>query len=204
MFNGGWIMRTIGMLVISGALILMSVAWVEGQIVIPGGGKGGFGGGPQSPLSLLNRSEVKKELNVTDEQLEKLSPEVMAAIAKVLDEKQFKRFKQIDLQQRGNNAFRDVAVQKELKFTDDQKMSIVSLLNDSDKEIKALMPKFGAGGKGTDFKAAFEKIDNARKETKEKIFTVLTKDQRKTYREMIGEEFKFQQPGGGQKKKDAQ
>src|SRR5437660_887224 len=134
LFNGGWIMRKFGMLVVGGAVILMSVAWVEGQIVQPGKGPitiGGQFGGPQSPLTLLNRTDVKKELKVTDEQLEKLSPEVMAAIAKVLDPDQFKRFKQIDLQQRGNNAFKDAAVQKELKISSEQKTSIASLLADS-------------------------------------------------------------------------
>jgi hypothetical protein len=189
-------------LVASCALILMSVAWVEGQ---PGSGKGGipgFGGFQNNPIILLNREEVKKELKVTDEQLERLTPEVMAAIAKVLDEKQFNRFRQIDLQQRGNNAFKDAFVVKELKITDEQKTSIVSLINDSEKEIKDLTPK--KGGFGKDGQAAREKQDAVRKETKEKIFGVLTKDQRKAYRELIGEEFKLTPfGGGGNPKKDA-
>jgi hypothetical protein len=203
-------MRKFGMLMVSGALIMTSVAWVEGQIVLQpgGGGKGGFGGGQKSPLTLLNRDDVKKELDVTQEQLDKLPPEVMVAISKVLSDKQFKRFKQIDLQQRGNSAFKDGAVQKELKMTDDQTKNITNLLADADKEIKDLTPKFGGGkgGKGTDFKAALEKIATVNKDTKEKIFGVLTKDQRKTYRELVGEEFKFQQPNFGKKdaKKDTE
>ena len=194
-------MRKFGLLVVSGAVILMSVAWVEGQ---PGGGKGGFGGGKASPLTLLNREDVKKELNLTEAQLDKLPPEIIKAIKSVLDDTQFKRFKQIELQQRGNNAFKDEALQTALKMTADQKKSVSSLLEDSDKEIKDLQPKFGKGGKGTDFKGALEKIENVRKESKEKIFGVLTKDQRKAYRDLIGDEFKFTQPNfGGLGKKDA-
>jgi hypothetical protein len=167
---------------------------------------GGFAGGQQSPLNMLNRAEVKKELDLTDEQVEKLPAEVLLAISKVLNEKQYKRFKQIELQQRGNNAFKDTAVQKQLKVTDDQAKNISSLLEDSAKESAELLK--GLKGGGTEgFKGIREKQENIRKETRDKIFTVLTKDQRSAWREMIGEEFKLQQPtfggfGGGGKKKN--
>jgi hypothetical protein len=191
-------MRKFGLLAVSGALILMSVAWVEGQ-------QGGNKGNPfqqTSPLFLINREDVKKELDITQEQLDKLPAEVMVAISKVLDQKQFKRFKEIDLQQRGNNAFKDTAVQKALNMTDEQKTNITSLLTDSDKEIKDLRGKGGKGGKGG---GTTEKVDTIRKETKEKILGVLTKEQRKTFRELVGEEFKFQQfTFPGTKKKDAE
>jgi hypothetical protein len=194
-------MRKYGLFLASSALILMSVAWVEGQ---QGGDKkkGGFGSGfggifggfgqRQSPLDLLNRDDVKKELDVTDEQAEKIPAEVMNAIAKVLNETQFKRFKQIELQKRGNHAFKDEGLQKALNMNADQKKSINSLLEDSDKELADLRKAAFKGG----FKAGTgtEKIDNATKETKEKIYTVLNKDQRKAYREMIGTEFKFAAP----------
>ena len=191
-------MHKFGLLVVAGAVILSSVAWVEGQ-----GGGNPFGRPQTGPLDLLNREDVKKELGVTEAQLEKLSPEVLKAIAKVLDDKQFKRFKQIDLQKRGNDAFKDEAVQKELKITADQKKSITSLLEDADKEIKDLAPKGGKGGGvfGKGGAEARTKQDNVRKEYKEKIFSVLSKDQRKTYRELIGDEFTFVQQTFG--KKDA-
>src|SRR5260370_5418151 len=178
---------------------MMGGAGVEGQ---QGGGKKGgvfggiFGGGQQTPLNLLNRAEVKKELDLSDVQAEKLPAEVMVAISKVLNEKQFKRFKEIELQQRDVNAFKDKTVQKSLKVTPDQAKSINGLIDDSTKEIAEMFK--GGFDKGT-----FEKIANARKETKDKVLAVLTKDQRKAWREMIGEEFKLQQPnfaGFGTKK----
>ena len=185
-------MRRFMLFLASSCLILMSVAWVEGQ---QGGGKKGggfggiFGGAQQNPLILLNRAEVKKELELTDAQAEKLPAEVMVAISKVLNEKQFKRFKQIELQQRDVNAFKDEAVQKSLKVTSDQAKSINSLIENSEKEIAEMFK--GGFDMGT-----FEKIANVRKDTKDKVLAVLTKDQRKAWREMIGEEFKLQQFGG--------
>ena len=200
-------MRKFGLFLIGATFIgFMSVTLVQGQ----GGDKkrtggGAFGGGQQSPLNLLNRAEVKKELDLTDEQVEKLPAEVLLAISKVLNEKQYKRFKQIELQQRGNIAFKDTAVQKQLKVTDDQAKNIGSLLEDSAKESAELFKGLKGGGAEA-FKGIREKQENIRKETRDKIFTVLTKDQRSAWREMIGEEFKLQQPtfggGGGAKKKD--
>jgi len=191
-------MRKFVLLLSCGFIVFMCAAWVDGQ---PGGGKsgkGGFGGFQQTPVTLLNRTDVKEELKLTDSQLEELPAEYLKAIEKVLKPDQFKRFKQIELQARGNNAFKDKGVQKALKFTDEQVKTISGLLEGSDKEIADLTPKFGGGGKkGGDFKGAFEKIQNVQKETKEKILTALTKEQRKQWREMIGEEFKMQQGGFG-------
>jgi hypothetical protein len=178
-----------------GALLLMSVAIVEGQQEKKKG-TGGFGGfrqGPgQSLISLLNSKDVKTELDVTDDQMEKLPDEMMVAIGKVLNDKQFKRFKQIDLQNRKNNAFKDTIVQKQLKMTDEQKKNITSILADETKEIGDLRKEGGGFGKGNN-----EKIETIRKDSKEKIYTVLSKDQRKAWRDMVGDEFKFTNQGFG-------
>src|ERR1041385_8454245 len=115
-FLGRQVMRKIGFLVAGGALLLLSVAFVDGLNAqqkkgtgqpggFGGGGFGGFNAPGASTLTLLNRAEVKKELDITDEQLEQMPAEVLTAVSKVLNEKQFKRFKQIELQQRGNRAF---------------------------------------------------------------------------------------------------
>src|SRR5205823_4086354 len=110
-------MRKYGLFLASAlVMVLMSVALVEGQggdKKKVGGGFGAFGGGGgNNPINLFNNADVKKALDITEAQTEKLPAEVMVAIGKVLDEKQFKRFKEIDLQKKGNNAFKDKAVQK--------------------------------------------------------------------------------------------
>lgn len=196
-------MRKLGFVISSGAVLLMAVALVDGQQPQPKGG-GGFGGfGQPAPgtasLNLLNNKDVKKELDLTDEQLTKLPDEVLVAISKVLNEKQMKRFKQIELQQRGNRAFGDAAVQTALKVNDEQKKNIASILEDAGKDIaEANKGGFGKGGFGG-FGKGNEKVDKINAEARDKILTVLTKQQRKEWREMTGEEFKMSPPtfGGG-------
>ena len=97
----------LGMFVIG--LSLAGIA--SGQVGLGGGGMAG-GIGRQNPVQLLNNASVKKELDLSDEQLDKLSPEILKAIGKVLNETQMKRFSEIELQQRGNNAFKDEASMK--------------------------------------------------------------------------------------------
>lgn len=198
-------MRKFGLFLGTAALLMfISVAWVEGQggQKGKGGGFGGFGGFGGDPYSLFTRSDVKKELEITDDQVEKFNAEIMVTAGKVLSEKQFKRFKQIDLQKKGNNAFKDKTVQKLLKMSGEQVKNINGVLDDSTKALGEIKGGgFGGGGKD-----AQEKREAIRKEAKEKIMTVLSKDQRASWREMVGEEFKFQQPnfggGGFGKKKD--
>ena len=129
-------MRRLAFFFSAGILIFAAAALVEGlQAQQKGGGGfgGGGGGGTTNPLSLLARGEVKKELDLTDEQYAKVTPEVMAALAKVLNEKQLTRLKQIQVQQMGNNAFKDDAIAKQLKLTDAQKTSINEVLEASAK-----------------------------------------------------------------------
>jgi hypothetical protein len=184
-------MRKIGFVISSSAVLLMAVTLVDGQQPQPkgGGGFGGFAPAPgTAPLNLLNRAEVKKELELTDEQLAKLPDEVLVAISKVLNEKQLKRFKQIDLQQRGNRAFADATIQTALKISDEQKKNIASILEDATKDINEAKGKGGFGGFG---KGGNEKVEKINAETKDKILTVLTKTQRKEWREMVGDELKL-------------
>ena len=84
----------------AGALGLASLA--NGQV-----GVGRPGGGRLDPVQLLNNPSVKKELELTDEQSQALPEAVMKALGGVLSDKQMKRFKQIELQQRGAAAFSD-------------------------------------------------------------------------------------------------
>jgi hypothetical protein len=204
-------MRRFGLFLVGGAALLMSVAWVDGQQAQKKGA-GGFqfggmvpGGGREDPVTLFHRKDVKKELEITDEQNDKLPAEVMVAISKVLNEKQFKRFKQLELQKRGNNAFKDETILKALNATDEQSKSLTSIVDDSSKElVEATKAAFGGGAGAGGFKGMQEKLkekrDSINKDTTEKIYGVLTKDQRKAWRDMIGEKFAFEEApvfGGG-------
>src|SRR4051812_15360495 len=110
------------------------------------GGFGGFGGGfgkAPDPVTLINNASVKKELDITDEQSAAVPAAVMKALGGVLNEKQFKRFKQIHVQQQGAQAFADKSVQGELKLTAAQKENVKTILDDNRKELLELIPKGG-------------------------------------------------------------
>ncbi len=167
-----------------------------------GRGKGGFGFGKggmgkMDPVTLLNNPQVKKELDLSEEQVEKIPGAVMKAVATVLNDKQMKRFRQINLQIQGPQAFvKDETVRKDLNLTSSQVKNIEEILADASKETQELFKEgFGAGTR--------EKMQGINKEAKEKVMNVLSADQKRTYEKMIGEEFKLQQRGFGFGKKKA-
>jgi len=164
-----------------------------------GGGRGGgfggaFGGGGNTdPATLLRRADVRKELKLTDEQLERVPDAVLKALAEVLNPEQMKRLRQIDLQVKGYRALKDSKVQMALKMSAGQKDSLTTILDDSDKEIKELRKE----AQGGNFQGMREKLTTLQKETKEKALGILNADQKKTWQELTGEEFKMEFQGGG-------
>jgi hypothetical protein len=193
-FSGGKTMRIVGRSLIVLAVAFVVVGLVGGQQ--PGGfGKGGFGGGggPQDAVTLLRNEQVKKELGITDEQVEKIPSAVMKALGGVLDSKQLTRLRQIELQQRGSQAFLDPQLQTELKITSEQVSSIKTILEDNRKELAEVMQEAKGGG----FQGIQEKMTALRKEGLEKVQGVLTADQRRLYKDMLGSEFKLEMKGFG-------
>ncbi len=191
------------------AVALLSFG-VLGSLAQQGGkGKGGFGFGggggmTKDPIALLQREDVKKELDLSAEQTEKLpgilNGAVMKAAATVLDDKQMKRFRQIDLQVRGNQAFvKDESLRKELKITDSQVKNIEEILANVRKEVEEIQKE---AKESKNFKGMMEKVTGVNKEAKEKVLGVLNADQKKQYKEIVGEEFKFEEKKG-KKKNDA-
>jgi Spy/CpxP family protein refolding chaperone len=205
------------------------------------GGRGGFGG----PDALALNPSVQKELNLSEDQIQKIkdvtqsirdkhkdesdavrnlqgderreknqelrkkiSEETNQALAGILKPEQSKRLKEITLQQRGPQAFNDPEVQKGLNFTEDQKDKIKTINEDAAKDMRELFPqgggRRGAGGGAGDqaaFKELMTKAAAIRKETMDKITSVLTEDQKKTWKEMTGQPFevKYEAPQGGRR-----
>jgi hypothetical protein len=165
----------------------------------PGGGRfgrGGFGGAGANPdpATLLRRPDVRKELKLTDEQLEKVPDAVLKALAEVLNPEQMKRLRQIDLQVKGYKALNDSKVQMALKLSTEQKDNLKTILDDSDKEMKEVMKEAQGGGGG--FQGVFEKLTTLRKEAQDKAMGVLNAEQKSAWQEMTGEEFKMDPQGG--------
>jgi hypothetical protein len=195
--RGGFHMRVYTKMALALGTGIAAVGLVIGQQ--PGGfGKGGFGafgkGAGSDPALLLNRADVKKELNVSDEQLKKVPDAVLKALGDVLTPDQLKRLKQINLQVRGAQALNDPNVQTALKMTDEQKDSLKTILSDFEKEIREVAAEAKGGG---NFQGVQEKMTTLRKETQEKAMGVLNSDQKKAWKEMVGEEFKMEQGFGG-------
>jgi hypothetical protein len=93
-------MRVAGKIMLFGAALLLVAYAAAPAQQFGGGGFGGFGGGQQDITTLLRNASVKKEIKLTDEQLEKVPAAVLKALGDVLTPEQLTRLKQIDLQQR--------------------------------------------------------------------------------------------------------
>jgi hypothetical protein len=178
----------------------------QSQVQPPGGGGfGKGGGGTKNVQTLLEMKAVKDELKLTDDQAKKVDEAVWKSLATVLDAEQFKRLHQIDLQLKDYHAFADAHVQTELKMTVEQKANVKTILEDADKERADVLKELG-GGKGGKGKgkggggANNEKLKTIDTEAKERVTSVLTKEQKRAYNEMVGE--KFEMPAFGKKKKD--
>jgi hypothetical protein len=178
----------------------------QSQVQPPGGGGGfGKGQGQMNPLTMLQNKAIKEELKLTDEQAKKVDEAAWKSLATVLDPEQFKRLHQIDLQLKDYHAFADAHLQTELKMTVEQKANVKTILEDTDKERADVLKELG-GGKGGKGKgkggggANNEKLKTIDMEAKERVNSVLTKEQKRAYNEMIGE--KFEMPAFGKKKKD--
>ncbi len=138
----------------------------------------------------------------------KVAEETNQALAGILKPDQSKRLKEITLQQEGARAFNTEEVQKTLKLTDDQKDKIKTINEDAAKDMRELLPqggRRGAGGGGgggvvdpAAFKERMTKVAALRKETMDKVTSVLTDDQKKSWKDMTGEPFEVKfEPGQG-------
>src|SRR5438093_822477 len=99
----------------------------------PGQPKGGFGKGkggqPIDEMTLFQNPQVRAELKVSDQQLANLPAASHKALAEVLTAGQLQRLRGIYLQAKGNAAFLDTAVVKELQTTPDQTKAIKTALD---------------------------------------------------------------------------
>ncbi len=115
-----------------------------------------------------------------------------------LTDDQTKRLKQISLQNSLKMApalaFADEDTAKALKITDDQKEKIKSISTKLQEDSRDLRPQRGQQPSEENTK----KLTALRKEANEKIMEVLSDEQRKTLKDMQGEEFKgtIAPPGG--------
>ncbi len=116
--------------------------------------------------------------------------ETRKALADILKPEQSKRLHQITLQQQGVIALAsNEEAQKDLKVTDDQKTKLQTIARENGEKMRELRPQGGGGG---NFQEIREKMTALRTETTEKVNAVLTDDQKKAWKELIGAPFEVQ------------
>jgi hypothetical protein len=173
---------------------LVVFAVVAVAIVGVAGGQqfGGFGFGGKkgtSYITLANNPQVRGELKMTEAQAAKLPEAELKALRDVLDEGQLKRLQQIYRQQRGNFAYLDADVKKELKITDEQTTKIQAAL---DKQAKDQAEMFQSG-----FDA--DRLQEIQKSANDAVKATLTEQQKTAWTKLVGETFELQFKGFGKK-----
>ena len=202
-------MRTFGKSILAlGALCLLA-----GQAHAQGRGGMGMGG-----IRLYTNKSVQKELKLTEDQtkkvnetvadlgekyqdrlqearssqdfpqMQKLNQEMVAdarkALADTLKPEQSKRFGEIALQQMGVQAFGNPMVMKTIKLTDDQTSKVTTLQTEMRDKMMELRQGFQDDREGT-----MKKMADLRTEMLGKAVALLTDDQKKSWKDMIGEPF---------------
>jgi hypothetical protein len=153
------------------------------------GGGGGKGGTPPTP-------EQQEKMTAATAEISKVA---YRELGDILKKEQVDRLKQIDRQNMGLSAFSDAEVTTALKLTDSQQSTIKGLSGDFTKERTDIMREAGVGGgKGGGGKGNFDpekmaeankKVQKAQSEFVAKAVETLNGDQKKTWKELIGEPF---------------
>jgi hypothetical protein len=183
-------------LAIAVAILAVSPALAQRQR-----GGGGFGG----PGMYLNAKSVQEELKLSEDDAKKITDELgklgrdlkpeerTEKTAKILSDNlkpdQLKRLNQIMWQRSGlSGAINNADVQTALKVDDKQKEKIKTIEEDFAKARRELFQGGGGGGGNR------EKMQELRKKADEDLNAVLTDDQKKTWKDLLGTEFKGEIP----------
>ena len=119
-----------------------------------------------------------------------LNPEMVKSLKGILDEAQYKRFEELNLQQAGGFALMGEAIAKRLGLTSSQKSKLEGLRDDMRADMQDIR---SGGGGGGDFTAIREEMQSLMEDYRNDMLKVLTVDQKKTWTAMLGKKFKFQQ-----------
>lgn len=181
----------------------------------------GFGGRTRGAADLLAIDKVQEELKLTDEEKaaftkitdkykddiasarQNMDRQKMADLRKqqnddvdkaapdILKPDQLKRFKQLEVQSAGIQAFNKDDVATALKLTDDQKKTIKDTTDQLQKDTQDLFQNAGQGGDRT---ALMEKARTMRQDAMDKVVNSLTDDQKKGWKDLTGDKFDFPAP----------
>jgi hypothetical protein len=106
-----------------------------------------------------------------------------ASLKEVLKPAQHMRFHQLELQHDGPSALGRPEIRKELNITDEQLRQFVGVIEEMQKTIAPLLKEAQSGGNQQEIRTKVIKI---RKEHEEKLQAILSDEQRKQWKEMLG------------------
>jgi hypothetical protein len=107
-------------------------------------------------------------------------------LKEVLKPEQLKRLRGITLQQEGGLALGQEDVQGELKITQEQLKKFMAITQELQRKIQALIKEAQSGGKPEELRPKVLKI---REEYAKKLEAVLTGEQTKKWKDMLGKSF---------------
>jgi len=125
----------------------------------------------------------EKKLN---EHRKKAHEKLAKFLKEVLKSEQLKRLRGITLQQEGGLALGQEDVRGELKITQEQMKKFMAITQELQKKIQSLIKEAQSGGKPEELRPQVVKI---REEYGKKLEAVLTDEQQKKWKDMLGEPF---------------
>jgi hypothetical protein len=223
--SGGSIMRRLSTLVLVFGVIALASSGALAQLPIPGLGGGGgamllMNKSVQEELK-MTKEQVAKVGGVQEKMMAKM-PDLFAKLqgakpeereAKMLEifkeinaeaektvkeflkPEQLKRLKQIEMQVAGVGNFTSKETQKALKLTDTQQEKIKTIVDDLNRQTREMLK--GVGRDPTKMAEMRKKMEGMRKDAEEKVNAILNAEQKKSYRDMLGDPFelKIERPG---------
>ena len=127
--------------------------------------------------------EREKKLN---EHRKQVQEKLAKFLKEVLKPEQLKRLRGITLQQEGGLALGQEDVQRELKITQEQQKKFMAITQELQGKIESLIKEAQSGGKPEELRPNMHKI---REEYGKKLEAVLTDEQTKKWKDMLGKPF---------------
>jgi hypothetical protein len=109
-------------------------------------------------------------------------------LKEVLQPGQLNRWRQVTLQQEGPFALGQEHVRKELKISQDQVMKFMAIVHEMHKKIEPLIKEAQSGANPGEIRP---KVEQIRKDHAKKLEGVLTDDQKKQWKELLGPPFEL-------------
>jgi len=109
-------------------------------------------------------------------------------LKELLQPEQLNRVRQVTLQQEGAFALGQEDVRKELKISQQQVMKFMAIVQELHKKVEPLMKEAHSGGNPEEIRP---KIEQLRKDHAKQIEAVLTDDQKKQWKELLGPPFEL-------------